>query len=157
MERMMYGPGSLPVDEIIDLLAATPDDIDRAIAGLEEADLRRSPAGHEQCIRDICRSIRAEAEHGHRHLQRATGESDLPAEGNETPAEDATAEAIAAFKLVRAQTVALLAKLDPSAWSRAAVDPDWGNLTIELAALRLIAQEEEALDRIEAVRRALGK
>lgn len=153
----MYGPGSLPVDEIIDLLAGTPDDISRAIDGLEEADLRLRPAGHEQCILDICRSICAEAEHGHRHLQRATGESDLVAGEDVGPADGSTEDAIAALKLVRAQTVALLAKLDPSAWSHSAVDPEWGDLSIELAALRLIAREEEALDRIAAVRRALGK
>jgi hypothetical protein len=100
--------------------------------------------------------MRREAEQAHRYFQLATGET-VGDEGPEDSGGDSTAGEIEAFKLVRAQTIALLGKLDPSAWGHGAVDPQFGNLTIEQAALRLIADEEEALDRLAEIRRALGR
>ena len=152
----MYDPGALSPSEIIDLLTEIADELAHATAGLSAEQLGRRTPGQDRSILDICRRVREEAQRADGYLQRLTGEAtrtlDIPSASEDS---DTIGTHIDALRLIRAQTVALLAKLDPAMWRRSGDHPDFGQMTVEEVALRLIQHEERALDEIAEIKHAL--
>jgi hypothetical protein len=150
----MYEPGSLELGEMLDLLAGIADDLSSALADLDASMLERTVPGHSRSIAALCRSICEEAEQAHAYLRHVTGDP-TPTAASASAEAPTVAASLEALRSIRAQTVALLSKLDPTAWQRSAPYPDWGHLTIEEAALRLLSDEEAALNEIAAIKRGL--
>jgi hypothetical protein len=157
----MYEPGSLSPAEIIDLLTEFGEEVCGVGEGLSDETLSRRPPGHDRSILEICRLLYEESEYADAHLQSVIGEATTATQVTTEATQsggpgDRPADLMRVFRERRAQTVALLGKLDPSAWQRRGQHPTRGDITVEEVALHLIRVEEQALDEIDAIKRKLG-
>jgi len=146
--------------EILATLGATPGGIGDLARGLSGAQLAKRPEEGEWCFTEILDHLLAGERDTILPRLRLMRDKDEPVFASSAAARAARGDPrdldfgamLAEFGRVRAETVALLRRLDDAGWQRRGTSPSRGPLTIEQYARSVAEHDREHLEQFEKTR-----
>ena len=143
--------------DLTDALAAAPDALVGALAGVDDDLARRAPGGDEgwSVVEVVCH-LRDAEERAAERMRAIRDEDDSRIAGYDQDAwamercyaEDDMRSALASFSRHRAAHVAALRALPPDAWGRAGTHEEWGRITIENHTIHIATHDVQHLAQI---------
>lgn len=156
--------GLLGERDPIEVMAATPGELRRALEGMPEDELRRPEAPGKWSRLEVAAHLADSEVAIAWRFRLAIAQDRPPLTGYDQDAwadrlgysESALADALEVFEVLRAANVRLLRRLEPADWERVAVHAERGEESVRHMARLFAGHDLLHLRQIERIRRAVG-